>query len=376
MPLRSQWSLQREGFTFDTVLSLLKKTALNPWYTLPLYLFSKYHVKGQEVAAKRPDLAKWLRRFAILSAIRYMNSVLNSGLTNNWKNDTYDWKKEIVVVTGGSDGIGARVVQLLAERGIKVVILDIQPPKFTTRPNVHYFKCDLANPSDIRYIAASVSQSIGSPTILINNAGFARGNSILSASDTDIKLTFQINTLAHYHLAQAFLPSMISKNHGMVVTIASLAAYITSPGLVDYSASKAAALVFHEGLSAELATIHKAPAVRTICVCQGYTKTPLFEGFHKGDRFMNYALEPETVAEEIVRGVLRGQSDHIMLPRGNAYIAALRAFPLWMQAHVRKDLKKMMINWKGRQVAQPSEKSANSSPIESSGILVDKEDKE
>jgi short-subunit dehydrogenase len=41
---------------------------------------------------------------------------------------------------------------------------------------------------------------------------------------------------------------MIAKNHGMVITVASLAAYVTAPNLVDYTASKAAALVFHEGL--------------------------------------------------------------------------------------------------------------------------------
>jgi short-subunit dehydrogenase len=113
---------------------------------------------------------------------------------------------------------------------------------------VHYFKCDLASPAEIRSTAAGISQQVGAPTILINNAGFARGNTILSATETDLKLTFQINTLSHYHLAQAFLPAMIKANHGMVVTVASLAAYVTSPGLVDYSASKAAALVFHEGL--------------------------------------------------------------------------------------------------------------------------------
>jgi len=52
-------------------------------------------------------------------------------VSNNWVSDTYNWNQEIVVVTGGSDGIGRSVVQLLAERGIKVVVLDIQPPKFT-----------------------------------------------------------------------------------------------------------------------------------------------------------------------------------------------------------------------------------------------------
>jgi NAD(P)-dependent dehydrogenase (short-subunit alcohol dehydrogenase family) len=47
-------------------------------------------------------------------------------VTNNWNKDTYDWEKEIVVVTGGSDGIGKAIVHLLAEKGIKVAVLDVQ----------------------------------------------------------------------------------------------------------------------------------------------------------------------------------------------------------------------------------------------------------
>jgi short-subunit dehydrogenase len=197
---------------------------------------------------------------------------------------------------------------------------------------------------------------------MVSNAGFARGNTILSAKETDINLTFQINALSHYHLAQAFLPSMIKHNHGSWVTVASLAGYVTTPGLTDYSASKASALVFHEGLSAELATAYKAPAVRTVLVCQGYTRTALFEGFHSGDGFLNYALDPATVAEAIVKSVLDGRSEHIILPVGNSYIAGLRNWPGWMQTYVRKDLKKMMTNWHGRQVPQPSE-GANGSEV-------------
>jgi hypothetical protein len=84
------------------------------------------------------------------------------------------------------------------------------------------------------------------------------------------------------------------------------------------------------------------------------------------------------VAEEIVKAVLRGQSDHILLPRGDGLIAGLRAWPSWMQMHMRKDMKKMMRNWKGRQVVQPSETKGDKTPvsaspakeIESSGVLV------
>jgi NADPH:quinone reductase-like Zn-dependent oxidoreductase len=51
---------------------------------------------------------------------------LDNAVTNNWSQDTYVWSREVVVVTGGSDGIGKVVVHLLAEKGIKVAVLDVQ----------------------------------------------------------------------------------------------------------------------------------------------------------------------------------------------------------------------------------------------------------
>ncbi|KAJ0267388.1 hypothetical protein COL922a_014948, partial [Colletotrichum nupharicola] len=62
---------------------------------------------------------------------------------------------------------------------------------------------------------------------------------------------------------------MIKRNHGMVVTVASQAGYTVTPNMVDYSATKAAAIAFHEGLGAELVTRYNAPRVRTVLITQG-----------------------------------------------------------------------------------------------------------
>lgn len=121
--------------------------------------------------------------------------------------------------------------------------------------------------SDIVSTTDKIRSEHGNPTVLINNAGIGRGKPILETTEKDLNLTFQVNTFAHYYLVQQFLPSMIENNHGTVVTVASTAAYVTAPRMVDYAGSKAAALAFHEGLHAELASTYNAPKVRIFICC-------------------------------------------------------------------------------------------------------------
>jgi short-subunit dehydrogenase len=168
-----------------------------------------------------------------------------------------------------------------------------------------------------------------------------------------------VNTLSHYFLAKEFIPHMASTDHGIVVTIASLAAYVTAPNMVDYAASKAAALVFHEGLAAELVTRYHAPKVRTVVVTPGYTRTPLFQGFLASNSFMTPALHPQTVAEAVVKKILAGESGHVVLPgSANLVVTNFRGLPYWFQVNARKKSEKMMKRWEGRQVIDPEKRYA------------------
>jgi short-subunit dehydrogenase len=163
---------------------------------------------------------------------------------------------------------------------------------------------------------------------------------------------------------------MIANSHGMIVTVASVAGYLAAPSMVDYAASKAAALSFHEGLSAELTARYNAPKVRTVLMAQNYTRTALFEGFDSRG-----VLYPETVAESIVKAVLSGKSQHIVLPETAWFmLPRIRGWPLWMQYGLRKRLGKLMKDWKGRQVVQPSLAGGeNEKRVEDSTVLVDAE---
>lgn len=139
---------------------------------------------------------------------------------------------------GGSGGIGKLVVGLLAEMGVKVAVVDVQEPTFEgiytcwedgwRMDWVGEYHANMQKNSaahGILRVRPHLSQrhcrngdgnphSAGNPTVLINNAGVARGNTILASTEQDIKLTFQVNTLAHCFMTQEFLPSMVTHYHG------------------------------------------------------------------------------------------------------------------------------------------------------------------
>jgi short-subunit dehydrogenase len=86
---------------------------------------------------------------------------------------------------------------------------------------------------------------------------------LLNESISEIRKLFDVNVLAHFILVKEFLPAMIERNHGHIVTVASMASFVTMTQNVSYSSSKAAALAFHEGLAQELKHKYNAPGVRT-----------------------------------------------------------------------------------------------------------------
>jgi hypothetical protein len=93
---------------------------------------------------------------------------------------------EIVLITGGANGLGKVIADFYSMKGSSVVVLDIEEPKNDEEDGVEYYKCDVGNSIQVKAVCDKIIEEVGIPTILINNAGIMNGKSILDLSDDDL----------------------------------------------------------------------------------------------------------------------------------------------------------------------------------------------
>jgi len=225
-----------------------------------------------------------------------------------------------VLITGAASGIGRLLALRLANAGASLVLWDIdqagldkaQSELATAGHAADIFVCDLSSRQEIAAKAAQTLADGGPIDILINNAGIVSGKSLLDLSDQEIERTFQVNTLALFWTVRAFLPSMLERDSGHVVTIASAASLAGAPKLTDYSSSKFAAFGFDESLRLELK--QQDSKVTTTIVCPFYIDTGMFDGVKTRFSWLLPVLKPEYVVRRIVTAIEKDRH-RLIMPR-------------------------------------------------------------
>jgi short-subunit dehydrogenase len=302
--------------------------------------------------------------FAALSSllvVYYIHSRISERVLNNYQSsDPWVSENELVLLTGGNGGIGKQIMQDLSERGVRVVILDIQRPTAKLPKNVIFYETDITSAASLSEVAASIRKTQGDPTIIVNNAGVFHHGSILEKSESELRRTFDVNTISHFLIMKEFLPGLICRNKGHVITMASIASFVAVGEMVDYCCSKASALAFHEGLRQELKFWYDAPNVRTRLVSNDrkmeyrqliitsivhplWVKTPMIKGFTEYQaEFGQELMSPKVVSQAVLEHIFERKSGQIVLPRHLRVAGSLRAFPLWLQEPVRSFFSKVV----------------------------------
>jgi all-trans-retinol dehydrogenase (NAD+) len=178
--------------------------------------------------------------------------------------------------------------------------------------------------------AAEAEQRLGGVDVLVNNAGVVAGAELLDLTDEQIERVMAVNAMAPFWCTRAVLPGMVERSRGHIVTIASMAAAMGVPRLVDYAASKHAAYGFAEALRVELA--RTAPMLQTTVVLPFYIDTGMFDGAQTRVPWLLPILSEERVAQRVITAVERNQPRVFLPPLGRAAFVGQLLPPRWFDA--------------------------------------------
>ncbi|RIK21171.1 MAG: short-chain dehydrogenase [Anaerolineae bacterium] len=227
-----------------------------------------------------------------------------------------------VLITGSASGIGRLMTQKIAARGANVIIWDINLPGLESLSKQieqwgyktpACYQCDLSDRDAINENAQRVLAEQGEIDILINNAGIVSGKPLVELSDEMIERTFSVNTLSLFRTTRAFLPGMMARNSGHIVTISSAGGLIGVPRMTDYSASKFAAVGFDDSLRVELKRFGY-DGIRTTVVCPFYINTGMFKGVKTRVPWLLPIMEPEDAVNKIISAIEKNKQRLVMPP--------------------------------------------------------------
>ncbi len=241
---------------------------------------------------------------------------------------------QVVVITGGSRGLGFALAQEFAGRGARLVICgrdqeilrEAETRLQAMRAEVLAVPCDVTDQSQAEALIKQAVERFGRVDVLINNAGTIAVGPLESQTVADFEAAMGTMFWGTVYTTLAAIPAMVERGSGRIANITSIGGKVAIPHLVPYTCAKFAAVGFSEGIRAELAK----DRIKVTTVVPGLMRTGSHaNAIFKGDHHKEYgwfslaaslpmaAMEAHRAARKIANAVARGTSQIILTPQAN-----------------------------------------------------------
>ena len=246
------------------------------------------------------------------------------------------FKGKVVAITGGSEGIGKALVDLLLSKGAKVSTCGRDHDKLYNLQSeypsypLHTIVADVSNENDCRHFIESSIKVFGGIDILINNAGISMRALLKESSIDVIKKVMEINFFGTVYCTKYALASLIERK-GTIVGVSSIAGYRGLPGRSGYSASKFALQGWLEAIRTELVD----DGVHVMWVCPGFTTSNISnvalnkEGRPQGETPLDESklMSADECAQHILHAIRRKKRTQVLTFQGKQTVFLNKMFP-------------------------------------------------
>jgi NAD(P)-dependent dehydrogenase (short-subunit alcohol dehydrogenase family) len=241
----------------------------------------------------------------------------------------FTFRDKVVLVTGGSRGLGLVIARRLTERGARVAIWARDEDELRRaaddleRHGARPFTatCDVTNADSVREAVLRIESEWGPVDVVINNAGTIVVGPLSTMTRGDFEHNLAVNFWGAYNAVEAVLPGMRERGRGRIVNVSSIGGKVSVPHLLPYCVSKFALVGYSHGLRAELA----GDGILVTTVCPGLTRTgsprhALFKGRHDAeyawfsvsDSLPLLTISAERAANQILDACARGDAEIIL----------------------------------------------------------------
>ena len=197
-----------------------------------------------------------------------------------------DYSERVVIVTGGTSGIGFSAAEALLEAGASVMIAGRNEERgnaaleqLSAKGEVAFTPCDVTNLADVENLVKATLDAFGKINHLVNSAGYegAVANTV-ECTEENFEAVVNSNLYGTWYLMKTIIPELLKVGGGSIVNVASIIGVIAFPGLPAYTASKAAMI----GLSKTTALEYAQENIRVNVMAPGSIRTPMYERFSGG----------------------------------------------------------------------------------------------